>query len=239
MRKVLFLTSTVNPSIIKFVGTNEQRRQEYINAIQFYLENTNLRILIVDNSGYDFSQDFDVETRLECLAYKAESQNCQGKGYGELSLMKFGFEKSNFLKDADQIIKVTGRHIIKNINRLINTCTQVSSVYADVDVHLTFAMTYFFIAPKKFYYDYLFPAMDKLNDDKKFYLEHLVAEALMKWLQSDHTFHEFKYPIYLVGHQGASLQPYKAPSIMRYLKIRIKYIIRECMNDKNKYKFLK
>lgn len=230
MNRILFLTSTVSPSNINFVGSKEQRRLEYIRAVNFYLEETNFLILIVDNSGYDFNQDFNNNKRIECLAYKADDHSAFGKGYGELSLIKYGFEHSHFLLNADQIIKVTGRHIIKNINRLMVSCTDKNAVYVDVDLKLSFAMTYFFVSSKEFYNCCLFPNLCKLNDRKGYYLEHLVAEALNVWMLSHHKFHEFKYPIYLKGHQGASLKSYRAPGILRYLKIRLKYIIRELMN---------
>lgn len=150
MNRILFLTSTVSPSNINFVGSKEQRRLEYIHAVNFYLEETNFLILIVDNSGYDFSQDFNNNKRIECLAYKADDHSAFGKGYGELSLIKYGFEHSHFLLNADQIIKVTGRHIIKNINRLMVSCTDKNAVYVDVDLKLSFAMTYFLYHQKNF-----------------------------------------------------------------------------------------
>lgn len=230
MKRILFLTSTVTPSNIKFVGTQEQRRLEYLRAIGFYLQETDYHILVVDNSGYDFSQDFKDCSRLECLAFKAEDHSAKGKGYGELCLMKYGFEHSRFLIEADQIVKITGRHIVKNINRLLQPCQNRDAVYADIDIKLTFAMTYFFVAPRGFYEEFLFPNMEKLNDSQHFFLEHLVGKQLQEWLSAHRKFHEFRYPIHLVGHQGASCKSYRAPGLDRYLLIGIKYMLRECMN---------
>lgn len=237
MKRVLFLTSTVSPSNIKFAGTLEQRRLEYLKAISYYMDHTDYPVLVVDNSGYDFSKDFEQNDRLECLAYKAEEHSGLGKGYGEMLLMKYGFEHSHLLGECDQIVKITGRHIVKNIQRLVEPCRQQNAVYADIDIHLTFAMTYFFVAPKEFYTDYLFPNVHKLNDSQHFFLEHLVAEELVEWLKAQKTFHEFKIPIYLVGHQGSSTIPYRTPGWDRYFKIQVKFYIREIMNHLFKLSF--
>ena len=53
--KLIFLTSTVAPRTIKCSGSADERRKEYLKAIEFYLNNTNSNVLVVDNSGYDFS----------------------------------------------------------------------------------------------------------------------------------------------------------------------------------------
>lgn len=233
MNKLLFLTSTVEPSKISFAGSISQRRAEYVNAIRYYLEETNYPILIVDNSGYDFKQDFPNEKRLECLAYQAGDHSSRGKGYGELNLMMYGFAHSCLIENAHQIVKITGRHIVKNINVLLDSCKQENAVYADVDIHLRFAMSYFFVAPKEFYIKRLFPSVEQLNDKGHFFFEHLLASLLKQWLQAGKNFHEFKQPIYLVGHPGASGIAYKKPGIQRKILIRLKYIIREMMNNKD------
>lgn len=239
MNKLLFLTSTVSPSNISFAGSMSQRRDEYVKAIRFYLEETNCPILIVDNSGYDFKRDFPNEERLECLAYQASDHSSRGKGYGELSLIKYGFEHSCLIEHANQIVKITGRHIVKNINALLDSCKQEKAVYADVDVHLRFAMSYFFVAPKEFYIEKLFPNVELLDDKGHFFFEHLLASMLKQWLQKGNNFHEFRKPIFLVGHPGASSIAYKKPGWQRKFMIRLKYIIRELMNNKefiaNKY----
>lgn len=234
MERLLFLTSTVYPSGVKFAGTQEQRRLEYIKAIKFYLAETDYKILIVDNSAYDYNRDFQKNERLECLAYKAKDHSDFGKGYGELCLMKYGFEHSIFIKEADQIVKITGRHIIKNINQILVPCSQKDAAYIDIDIHLSFAMTYFFVSPKSFYTSYLFPNINKLNDSKHCYLEHIVARCLVKWLDEHHEFHEFKYPIYIIGHQGTSNTTYKTPGLIRYIKIGMKYLLIEIVNKFNK-----
>lgn len=149
MERVLLLTSTVSPKDNPFVGTMEQRRIEYIRAIKWYLKNTPYKIVIVDNSNYDFSLDIR-DTRLDTFRFDAPFQN-KGKGYGELGIIDYGLSHSKSLKFASQIIKITGRHIVTNIMELLDECNDVDAVYEDSNLWLKQAYTYFIVAPKSFY----------------------------------------------------------------------------------------
>ena len=43
MNRVILLTATVHPSVIgKATGSSEERRNEYIDAIKFYLASTSI-----------------------------------------------------------------------------------------------------------------------------------------------------------------------------------------------------
>lgn len=72
--KLIFLTSSVAPRTIKCSGSADERKNEYIKAIHFYLNNTNSNVLIVDNSGYDFSKDIK-NNRFESLSYIGEEKD--------------------------------------------------------------------------------------------------------------------------------------------------------------------
>ena len=123
---LIFLTSTVTPRSIKCSSGADERRKEYIQAIYFYLNHTNCKVLIVDNSGYDYSKDINHE-RFECLHYIGdESDEAFGKGYCETKILIYGFDHSNFIQTSEQIIKITGRHIIKNVNRLMAQARSIS-----------------------------------------------------------------------------------------------------------------
>lgn len=230
MSKLLFLTSTVSPSSIAFCGSVEQRRREYIKAVEFYLSNTSYRILIVDNSGYDFSHDFPNEKRLEALSFTECRPTTKGKGYAESLLMQYGFLHSKFIQEATQIIKITGRHIIKNINKQIFFCTDENAVYADSMINFFNARSYFFLAPKEFFLSWFFGRVEELNDDKGFYFEHLLANCIKQWRMVGGKYHELVLPVYIIGHPGGSSELYHAPSFKRYFVIFCKYIIVELMN---------
>ena len=225
IKRLIFLTSTVKPKDLPFFGTVEERRMEYINNIKYLLKETDYPILIVDNSGYNFKNDFPNEKRLEALYYIEEKKNIKGKGYGELQLMKYGFENSLFIKDTNQIIKITGRHIIANIKSILNHCKNFDTIYADATLSLQSAHTYFLVSPLSFYNDYLFPRIEELNDPKGYYIEHLVADSIKKWMKKGRNYRELFYPLDIIGHAGVSSIAFKRPNWKRYLIISVKYYL--------------
>ena len=225
IKRLIFLTSTVKPKDLPFFGTVEERRMEYINNIKYLLKKTDYPILIVDNSGYDFKNDFPNEERLEALYYVEDNKNVKGKGYGELQLMKYGFTHSLFIKDANQIVKITGRHIIANIKKILKHCPNINTIYADATLDLQSARTYFFLSPPIFYNDYLFPRMEELNDSEGYFLEHLVADSIKKWMKNKENYRELFNPLYIIGHAGTSPIAYKRPNFRRYLNIYAKYYL--------------
>lgn len=229
MNRLLLLTSTVSPSTIEYFGTIEQRQKEYEDAIQFYLKNTHYKILVVDNSGFDFSLRIKNE-RFEALYYvEPEENNVFGKGYCETKILKFAFAKSVFLQEIDMIIKITGRHIINNINVLIKESNNINTVYADTDINLRFAQSYFFIAPKEFFTNYFFFYSKKMNDKNGVYFEHVLSESIQDWKEK-YNHCQFKHPIHLDGHPGTSDSRYKKPSLYRYIAILSKYYIYKILN---------
>ncbi len=198
-----------------------------MKAIRFYLENTPYRILIVDNSGCDFRMDFPNEARIEALSYKEEMPTDKGKGYGEMLLMQYGFRHSQFLKESEQIVKITGRHIIKNINQLLYFCNNFEALYVDSTMQLNFARSYFFVSPKSLYEKYLFPRIETMDDSQGVYLEHLLGASIRKWLRGKGVYHQLLLPIHIVGRGGTTASQYTAPSIERYVSIAAKFFLFE------------
>ena len=223
--KLIFLTSTVAPRTIKCSGSADERRKEYLKAIEFYLNNTNSNVLVVDNSGYDFSKDIK-NSRFESLSYIGEENDeifC--KEYYETKILIYGFAHSEFIKRADQIVKITGRHIINNIRLLMAQARNVNCVYADSDLKLTYPHSYVFIAPKVFFKDYLFAKIGFMNDSKNMHFENVFGKCIKEYIKDHGTFAEFAFPIYIIGHPGGSKGKYAKPSIMRYIIIFTKYMI--------------
>ena len=58
MNQIIFLMACVNPKGMAYtkLSNPEIRLQQYKEALDWYLENTGNKILLVENSGYDFSQ---------------------------------------------------------------------------------------------------------------------------------------------------------------------------------------
>lgn len=229
MKRVILLTSTVKPFIISkwYNATCEQRKKEYITAILFYLKKFHYPVVIVDNSNYDFNQDIANNSKFEALHYIASDHATLGKGYGECEILKYAVNNSRFLKDADQIIKITGRLVIQNLQNLLSHANNMSSVYCDSDIHFSFPRSYLFFCPPKFLIDEIFPRHNMMNDSEGVYFERVLGMAIKEWRTKKGGFHQFVYPICIEGHPGETIVPYKLPGITRYLIIMLKYIITE------------
>lgn len=69
----------------------EIRLQQYKEALDWYLENTGYKILLVENSGFGFSDCYQKqinEGRLELLCYNGNDYDrTRGKGYGEATII--------------------------------------------------------------------------------------------------------------------------------------------------------
>ena len=58
MKHIILLTSCVNPNGMPFTALSDidVRKQQYLDALWFYINNTSLPIVYVDNSNFDIEQ---------------------------------------------------------------------------------------------------------------------------------------------------------------------------------------
>lgn len=128
-RIVILLTACVNPNgMSKTVLQDvELRRKQYVNALNFYLQETSLPICFVENTGFDMSCEFHSyidSGRLEYLCFKGNNYDKSlGKGYGEAVIILYVTENSVFLKRCKYLIKVTGHVIVPAIEKIANSLT--------------------------------------------------------------------------------------------------------------------
>ena len=122
---VILLTSCVNPNGMSKTALQDvgMRKQQYIEALRFYLQNTDLSIVFVENSGADFRDEFESfidKGRLEYITFWGNDYDKKfGKGYGEAIIIRYALDNSEILKKADIVIKITGRLKIDNIGKII------------------------------------------------------------------------------------------------------------------------
>ena len=88
MKHIILLTSCVNPNGMPFTALSDidVRKQQYLDALWFYINNTSLPIVYVDNSNFDIEQfkifHANVYKRLELLSFEGNRDKVHGKGYG-------------------------------------------------------------------------------------------------------------------------------------------------------------
>lgn len=121
---VILMTATIEPNSFTTLALKDPdvRREQYIDALKFYLAKTNLNIVFTENSGCSIEkqfEDYKDKNRIEFLIYKSEPTiPDKGKGAKELEIINYAVNNSKFISDCDAIVKVTGRLKVLNIVQL-------------------------------------------------------------------------------------------------------------------------
>jgi hypothetical protein len=164
------------------------REQQYADSILFYLQTKNIsRIIVCDNSGFDFSLNGSLAAlakangkALECLSFLGNKDlvKAKGKGYGEGEIMDYVFRNSKLLKEAPGFFKVTGRVRVLNIDRLITHIHPGTDYFQRTRV-IPLGDTYWNAVDTRLYYctrevfsRYLQDAYGNVDDQGGYYLEH-------------------------------------------------------------------
>lgn len=224
-KKILFLTGCVNPNGMAYTALQDKdiRLKQYITAINWYLANTELPIVFVENTNFDILPFLDIQAigeRLECLTFNGnEYDKNLGKGYGEGLIIKYALKHSRFLKKDSVIIKITGRLILTNISKLIHDynieCRGSSLIMCDVNRKLTVAFSRVIFMPFVFATDYLAMEVGKINDSRNYDFECALATAIAKSITDERfTFKLFKRPYVLEGISGTNATPIKNKSLL-------------------------
>jgi hypothetical protein len=131
---LIILTCTVNVNYNKFylfqTDPNE-RINCYLKSIKQWLEKTNLKICVVENSGYTFPELNEYRekysNRFEIISYvendlpieKLSIIGTHSKGGSEICAINFAYENTIFRKTTDFIIKITCRYFIEELEQFL------------------------------------------------------------------------------------------------------------------------
>ena len=131
MEVILLLTACIKPNVTDYIATSNymERQNMYINALNWYISNTNFKIIFVENSGTDIKNAINVNSdRVEFLTFNSNPTIPErSRSYKEMEILEYAFENSKFLKNDELIIvKITGRLKLLNINAIINSLTKKS-----------------------------------------------------------------------------------------------------------------
>lgn len=211
---VILLTGCINPNgMTQTVLQNpEIRKEQYIAAIGYYLSNTQLPIVFVENSNTDISSEFQKEVndgRIEFVVFNGNDFNKKrGKGYGEALMIQYALEHSVLLnRNGASIVKITGRLICQNINSVSSHCSCAETVYGIPrldDRGRQECISQVYVAPKFFYTNYFLLNIDHLNDSENYWFEHLLYDSIQEWRKDGHPFKEICVPLYLKGISGSN-----------------------------------
>lgn len=222
---VILLTACVDPKGMIFTTLNNRdiRKEQYIQSIKWYLNRTNLPIVIVDNSLFDFSPFFSQDIkkgRLECLAFDGNNFNANlGKGFGEGEIMRYAFENSLFIHKCKTVIKITGRYIIENLVSQLRIISFVPKwrqvVFTDtIEGYPWKHSTGCFIASKYFYEKSFLKDLLNCDDSKGMFYEVLFDNCITQYITDDNgKASSFPLMLSVKGISGTSGQEYKKQKI--------------------------
>lgn len=236
MGTILFLTACVNPKGMAYtkLSNPEVRLRQYREALDWYLANTDMKILMVENSGYDFSDSYQGQIargRLEFLVFDGNNYNrSKGKGYGEALIIDYGMRHSNIIKNAcanDLIVKVTGRLLCLNTQQLCKRYCHANTVCSNIgkdDWNGNISNSQFVIAPISFWKDYFLPYRENIDDSARYHFEHLLYDSICSWKTAGNRHREFWLLPMIKGISGTTGQNVMS-SVQRDVRGKIMYFL--------------
>lgn len=183
----LLLTACVNPGGMSYTALQDSdiRKKQYEEALDFYLAETDVPIVFVENTNCDFSEKYKEsirQGRLECLTFNGnEFDKSLGKGYGEYQILMFADEHSHILRSSHYVMKITGRIKVRNINRLLKSKFLILNNVFMCDFRETdYLWSMVFVVKVRKLMDVFRTDGARLNDTRGVYFEHVLYEGLAK-----------------------------------------------------------
>ena len=127
---ILTTTVTVQDKVYLFQTDKNERAQVYTKKIKQWLYESNLRIVVVENTGYTFEElnqeKEKFKDRFEVISYvESELESADFlkgnpyKGASEVFSIEYAYNTSQLCQNADFIIKITGRFFIPQLEEYL------------------------------------------------------------------------------------------------------------------------
>lgn len=116
------------------------------------------------------------------------------------------------------VIKITGRHIVSNINQIVNLSSLFirhshSYVLCNINKKAASANSDLFIASKDFYADYLLPNMRSIDESKHVWFEHILYKSIKEFYSKKKRFVFLPTPLIQNAISGSTGKAIKKPTI--------------------------
>ena len=221
---VLLITGAIDLSSYNvpttIVTDVEKRLSQYVGSIEYAIDHytTVTHIIFCENTNYSYDySELNEKARLkgkifETLVFSGDYFNIllKGKGFGEGEIIRYALEKSQFLKTCQSFYKLTGRLMVKNMNRIIAETRSESAfdfqpgvIYNRKKNHLE---TIFYKADNNLYKRYLNDAYQEVDESRFQYLEHIFYQHL-----ADLKLKSFSILPNICGQSGTSGKEYEKP----------------------------
>jgi len=195
------------------VSDKDVRMQQYLKALDFYLERTDYPIIFAENSNTDISHLYcqAIESgRLEVLTFAGNTNKEKGKGFGEAMIIEYALDHSKTLTEKSVVVKITGRLIIENIADILSVSFPLQSngsVVCAFNADMSFPDSRIFIAPVPFLRSFL-ADKEQMNDYENVFFEHVLARNIFN---GDYPYAPFWVEPFITGVSGSTGQEYYSP----------------------------
>ena len=242
MDTIILLTGCINPNGMSFTQLTDvnERQKQYVNAIHYYIKETDCKIIFCENSNTNINYLFDnYSERLEILTFNGNKDKQRGKGYGEAEIIEYAFQKSKWLKENKIVIKITGRLIVNNIKHITKSRkSKKEFITCLFHSDLKFADSRIICATSSFYKEF-YSKRNMINDSCGVYFEHILCSTV---LESPLSFIPFSEEPLITGISGSTGKSYHIqPSSFKhkllfkcYSSIQLLKILEKSKNRKHK-----
>lgn len=187
---ILLITGAVNISAFKIPYTRltdpKVRLQQYLDSLEYAIEHYHRvnHIVFCENTGYEYDylqlQEKAVQKgkTLEVISFQGNYPfiETKGKGYGEGEIIEYALKKSKTLQESDFFYKLTGRIIVKNMDRVMDSTRSDNTFIFVADLKKRFEKgrirTLLYKVNTSLYKQKLIDAYTEVDDFKNHYLEH-------------------------------------------------------------------
>jgi len=205
----IFLTGTISPSreVINLVHTDTKKREsEYYAAICDWIL-LDYQIVFCENSDYESKKLEALFANYPNCEYLKFHSSANSKSEGEAEIFKYSFSNSKTLREAQYIVKSTGRYTIKNTNTIIkkileNSTSFSNDVWCDLSRNLTFSDSRFFVFKPSFYQNYLEKYLQFINENNDIFFETCLARSVHSCLADGKKWALLPEPIICKGIYG-------------------------------------
>jgi len=162
------------------------RLNDFNKSLPIWLNKSYFKnIIIIENSDYkgdlfdEYINNSVNKENIELIVYDGQTYDRKlGKGYGWYDQINKVINESNYAKNSDIFVIVTGRYVIRNFDKIISN-TKIPMM-CNINSNLKYAFSPITIFPKSFIKNYLLPAISKTNDSMGKAMEHYQADALLR-----------------------------------------------------------
>jgi len=175
----IILTGTIRPNVEMVARAEvDQRIEDYLSCISFYLENTDRPIIFAENSGFDPKTSLEFQALLNHPRFRWESVKphpdlSKGKGFQEFYTLDQLADRELF---GEYIVKITGRYLVRNVSSLIAKMS--APLHIDLHQKMRVAITGFFGVETEFYRTHFYGKYAEANDDQGRFIEHVLFETI-------------------------------------------------------------